>query len=109
MDLIKAITLKIENETFNNEIDGYAQKDVFYQLKLLIDANFIAGKYYYDSEGSKRFVNGAIVNDLTWEGHNLLDILKDDNKFKVIKDLAKNLSMDTLKFVLNQAIQGAIQ
>ncbi len=109
MDLIKAIMLKIEDGTFNNKIDGYEEVDVFYQLKLLIDANLIEGRYYYDSEGSKRVVGAVTVNDLTWEGHNFLEILKDDNKFKILKDLAKSISIDTLKLVINQAIQGSIQ
>lgn len=109
MDLIKAVMLKIEEDTFNNQIDGYSENEVFYQLKLLIDANLIEGKYYYDSEGSKRVVCAVIANDLTWEGHNFLEILKDDNKFKILKNLAKSISIDTLKLVINQAIQGSIQ
>ena len=109
MNLIKAIMLKIEEDTFNNQIYGYAEKDIFYQLKLLMDANLIEGKYYYDSENSKRVVGAVVVNDLTWEGHNFLEILKDDNKFKIIKDLAKSISMDTLKSVINQVIQSSIQ
>lgn len=109
MDLIKAVMLKIEEDTFNNKIDGYSEKEVFYQLKLLIDANLIEGKYYFDSEGRKRVVGAVTVNDLTWEGHNFLEILKDASKFKVLKDLTKNISVETLKLVVNQVIQGVIQ
>lgn len=108
MDLIKRIMLEIESGSFSNTIQGYEEQQVLYHVKLLIDAKFLNGKYYDDISTSKPSIAGVIVRDLTWQGHDFLDILKDDSKFKTIKDLGKSLSLEAIKLALNQAIQNIL-
>lgn len=106
MELIKNIMLEIEAGTFKNLIEDYEEQQVLYHVKLLLDAKLISGKYYNDKL-SKEY--GVILSpSLTWQGHDFIDILRDDSKFKVLKDLGKNLSLDTIKTGINQIIQNAM-
>jgi len=104
MDLIKEIMLKVEEESSVYKINGYSKEEINYHTKLLIDSEFIEGKYHYNRQTAKRFVDRVIIHDVTMSGYDFLDILNDDNKFKIIKDLGKNLSMEAIKISMKQAI-----
>ena len=108
MNLIKEILLHIENDLIKASIDNYSEQDILNHKGLLIESGFIEGNVYYDSESSKRIVGNVIIRDLTWQGHNLIDTLKDDNKFNILKDLGKNLSVEGLKMALNNAITSSM-
>lgn len=108
MNLIKEILLNIENDLIKANIDGYGEQDILNHKGLLIDSGFIEGKIYYDTESSKRIVGNVIIRDLTWQGHNLIDTLKNDSKFNMLKDLGKNLSLEGLKIALNNAITSSM-
>ncbi len=108
MDLIKKIMLEIQSESFNNTIQGYEEQQVLYHVKLLINANFVDGRCYDDNSTPKPSIVGVIVRDLTWQGHDFLDVLKDDSKFNTIKDLGKSLSLEAIKSALNQVIQNIL-
>jgi hypothetical protein len=106
MDLIKTIMLKIENNDLANDIDGYSMQEVLFHKKMLIDAGFLVGKSRMSLESSLFEVSAVFISGITWEGYNFIDIIKDDNKFKILKDLGKNLSMEAFKTVFNQVIQN---
>lgn len=100
MELIKKIMLNIENDEPTFEIQGYEKNSIFFHQKLLIDAGYLEGKYLLDGS---RPVDVNITN-ITYHGYDFLDILKDDDKFKVLKDLGKQLSLEVLKTLIIKAI-----
>ncbi len=46
-----------------------------------------------------------IIN-ITYSGYDFLDLLKDDDKFKVLKDLGKFVSAETLKAAIQTIFQN---
>jgi len=56
----------------------------------------------------KSEIVAAIVNDLTWQGHDFLDVLRDDTQFNILKDLGKKLSLESIKTTLDEAVKIAM-
>jgi hypothetical protein len=56
-------------------VDGYEDNVVNEHIELLIEAGFLEGKIYKFAGGGSE----AIVNRLTWTGHDFLDAMKDDS------------------------------
>lgn len=78
-----------------------------YHVALLIDAGLIRGKTEEHSEGID-----VIVFDLTWNGHDFLDAMKDDNLWNKAKEnilkpgmsFTFDLLLEYLKFQVKQKI-----
>ena len=96
MDLTRVLLLKIEADKrldgtrwirFDtpNEIgvDGYSMEEISYHLTMLIDGGFVKGR-----EGT---VANPTINKLTWQGHELLDDIRDDTIWGKTKERAKGL------------------
>lgn len=97
MDLIRKIMLKIENDEEYSDIQGYEKNNILFHQKLLIDAGYLEGKYI-DGSGSIP-IDVKIIN-ITYSGYDFLELLKDDNKFTVLKNLGKFVSAEMLKNAL---------
>ncbi len=108
MELIKIILLNIENDKANNKIEGYEEQEVMYNKFLLNEAGYIDAIIAKDTESASSKLVRVYVENLTWKGHELLDVLKDDNKFNLIKDLGKNLSLEALRMAIKEAISSAL-
>lgn len=105
MDLIKSIMIKAENDDFDIEIQGYTEQEVLYHQKLLIDIGYFNGKIYYNTETSKKEVGGIAGQEITWQGYDFLEILKDDKKFEYIKDIAKKMPLEVIKMGIKLALE----
>ena len=97
MELIKKIMLNIENDEPTLEIQGYEKSNIFFHVNLLIDAGYLNGKSVM---GNGHIPVDVKIMNITYSGYDFLDLLKDDNKFKVLKDLGKFVSAETLKAVI---------
>ncbi len=108
MELIKIILLNIENDEANNKIEDYEEEEIMYNKFLLNEAGYIDAIIATYTEGASSRLAKVHVKNLTWKGHELLDVLKDDNKFNLIKDLGKNLSLEALRMAIKEAISSAL-
>lgn len=100
MDLVRLILLEIESsendeiEDFN--IDGYDISSVKYNGELLLQAGLI-DKFYEDKMGE------LVAGQLTWEGCDYLDKIRDNSIWKKTKDAIKEkglpLVVDTIKTI----------
>ncbi|OQX57526.1 MAG: hypothetical protein B5M52_07195 [Helicobacteraceae bacterium 4484_230] len=108
MDLIKEIMLAIENDDFKAEIEGYNEQEVLFHKKLLIDAGYLNGITHNDTSAARPTVAAAFIKDITWEGYDFLELLKDDEKFAFLKDIGKKLSLEALKSATKIAITTAL-
>lgn len=106
MDLIKTILLNIENGEPNKAIQNYSKDEILYNKNLLIEAKLVKGRVAMNTEGSLPKVAEVVLFDLTWEGQNFLDLLKDKKKFELLGDLGKVLSLEALKEVIKQTLRS---
>lgn len=80
MDLIRAILQRIESGEGVTpeqpiEIDGHTELEISYHVALLKDADFIEATIQGDNFEAVAFVH---VDRLTWQGHEFLDLSRDD-------------------------------
>lgn len=87
-DLIRKILFDLESrdarivESSNDiKIDGYAQRDIDYNLELMKEADMVSADIQY--YGLKRIICGNIR--LLNCGHDVLDAIRDDTKWAKIK------------------------
>jgi len=106
MNLVKQILLNIEKNLKEENLDSYMEQDILNHKGLLIENGFINGVIHHNSESFERVIDGVIINNLTWQGYDLIDILKDESKFEMIKNLGKNISSEVLKIALTNVINS---
>jgi hypothetical protein len=105
MDLIRDLLLRIESnpemdgtrEFYLNTpeemgISGYSTEEVAYNLGLLINAGFVDGAVTIGNPMQ-------VVRGLTWEGHEFLDNIKNDDIWAKTKKRFSNLSGVGLRIV----------
>ena len=91
MDLIRKIMLRIEEEyvstaIFNLQVEGYSAEQVATHCKMLYEAGLLSDyKAQYASDELYMFG----VGNLTWDGYDYLEKVRDDSVWKKIKDTAK--------------------
>ena len=105
MELVRLILLKIEEEyrstaIYNLKIPHYDMETVAYHCKILKEAGLISD---YDS----RYADGKLwcfgVGSLTWDGNDFLDKIRDNSRWKKIKDTITQkglpLAIETIKTI----------
>jgi len=87
-ELIRKMLIAIEecpaDERINSfNFEGYDHDTVVRHLELLIDAGLVDGEViHYVSSDPSNFV----VHDLTWEGHDFVDAVRDETIWKKVKE-----------------------
>ena len=110
MDLVRLILLEIESSEYDEiedfKIDGYDVSLVKYNGELLLQAGLI-NKFYEDSIGE------LIAGQLTWEGCDYLDKIRDNSIWKKTKDIISQKGLpvivDTIKTVSTALITAAAE
>ena len=116
MDLVRKILFAIEeNQPFEKsmvKIEGYGMQEIAYHCEMLYHEGYI--KEYYgvtcdNFDGVLRFW----VQDLTWEGQNLLETIRQDtiwNKTKTtIKEKGLPMVTSTISTIANAFITAAAE
>ena len=105
MDLIRVILLRVEGdpkldgthwEPFDkpDEFPGYSLKEVQYHVDLLIESGLLRGNTKGDV---------PIVSQLTWNGHEFLDAIRNPEIWENVKSRLGGLGKVTLKLVMEIA------
>ena len=111
-DLIREILLKVEEKNFKSSlrkinIYNYSKDDIEYNVKLLIDNDFLEGTVAYTSSGLL-----LSIGNMTYQGHDLLDSMRDKNFFDKVKEYAKEksvpLTLDTIKAVVPALVKSLL-
>ena len=108
MELIKEIMIRVEEDNFDTNIEGYDKQIVLNHIKMLIDAGFLKGNYNKNSEAAKTIVDFVHIEDIPYQGYDFLELLKDDEKFAFLKDIGKKLSLEVLKSTVKIAMTTAL-
>lgn len=103
MDMIRQLLLRIEKDP---QLDGHnwvhfspnelgmntrTEEDVGYNLTLLVEAGFVLGKTGMETI--------PVVSKLTWQGHEFLDNIKNDDVWSKTKSRIGGLANVSLKIV----------
>ncbi|MCU5745876.1 DUF2513 domain-containing protein [Staphylococcus sp. SQ8-PEA] len=70
----------LENTVFENNIPEFSNEDIEYCLRLLADAKYINADFTMD---------GYIVYGMTFEGHSLLDTIRNNTVWEETQDRVK--------------------
>lgn len=117
MDLVRKILFEVEAKKpfeviHNLSIDGYDKQEIAYHCEMMYQAGLIK---YYHGEDSDNY-DGVFffqVQDLTWEGHDFLEAVRQDtiwNKTKkTIADKGIALTVGTVKTVATAFITAAAE
>ena len=100
MDLIRSLLIQIE-EGSSTSLDAYTEeqnKQILYHKNLLIEAKLAHGMPLYGNDRLQK----VIITDLTWEGHEFLDVVRDaviwqKTKEKVEKELGGSTTIVIIK------------
>ena len=104
LDCIREILLQMEEIPYNGflEIESlhaalstYSEDEIMYSVQKLIEADFITA---VTTKGwGETYING--VKDITFEGHQFLANIREDNNWKQIKSISSNIVFAGLKII----------
>lgn len=104
MDLCRKILFAIEEQYENTsivdlEIPGYTMNQVAYHCKILKDGGLVSQySAQYDGDGLYFFQ----VGNLTWEGHDFLDRIREDTVWNKIKNVVTEKGLPMILDVVKQ-------
>lgn len=104
-DVIRAILIATEEDRFDEYLENAEDETLILgNTTLLIEADFITGKVLQSLDG----IGDVFVNDLTWQGHELLDVIRSKPVWEKIKTTALEkgleLTFDVVKTLGAKAI-----
>jgi Hypothetical protein (DUF2513) len=112
MDLLRAILLKVEELPFVRgrahklELAGYTEDEIYYHTLLAKDEDLIEASFHWNG-------TDFYVTRLTYQGHEFLDLARDDTRWNNAKEKVKSttgtLTVEGLKLVLGAMIQAALK
>lgn len=119
INLIKDILLKVEEDPniqcafdlgSNPILTDYTALEITYHIQLIIESGYLKGKLIIPEDSEEAII--AFV-ELTWEGHEFLQVLKDKEVLSKVLSLTKegftSLSFDLVKSLTKQLIQTKAQ
>ncbi|OTU43167.1 hypothetical protein CAT37_12500 [Acinetobacter pittii] len=105
-DAIREVLIAIEDDNYDEYLEDSENQDIIIKnTALLIQAGFIDGKILNSIDMNA----DVLVNDLTWQGHELLDTIRSKPVWDKIKSTALDkgleLTFDTVKAIGAKVIQ----
>src|SRR4051812_15459275 len=83
MELVRLLLLEQEAGEAPPELSSYSDDDKIYNLQLMQDAKLVVAHFISDAEGEAK---GAIVQRLSWAGHDFLDATRDSKIWQKAKE-----------------------
>ncbi|MEC6390936.1 DUF2513 domain-containing protein [Acinetobacter pittii] len=105
-DAIREVLIAIEDDNYDEYLEDSENQDIIIKnTALLIQAGFIDGKILNSTDMDA----DVLVNDLTWQGHELLDTIRSKPVWDKIKSTALDkgleLTFDTVRAIGEKVIQ----
>ena len=81
--LIRCLLLSAEAEEKLEATTDYSEKQVLYHCELAIEAGLLEGQVFHNEQGQPF---SAVVQRLTWAGHDFLDAARSETNWKEATD-----------------------
>jgi len=94
--------INIDNLTQYPLLKDYAQEQIYYTLERIVEAGFVPNKYLFEATDG---IGGAIY-ELTWQGHQYLDTIRDDGIWRKVKDKVQPLKSVPFQELLRLALHA---
>lgn len=111
MDLIRKVVLAAEAGPQFPEFDGYTKDEIKYHQMLAIEAGLLKGLIHRDSRRHTEIPAVVIIKDVTWEGHDFIQAIRDDASWgkvkKFLADSGKQASLEMIKVAV-RSLFGAV-
>ncbi len=82
MELVRLLLLQTEAGVDLPEVNARDVKEVLHHIAILKDASLVEGEVHSNSDG--QIIVGQIFR-LTWQGHEFLDVMRNDSVWKKAK------------------------
>jgi hypothetical protein len=114
MELIRKIVLAIEGAPTGYaphpfEVEGYTDEQVGYHAYLIIDAGLATGTDGTTSDSSSP---EAMLNSLTWAGHEFADAARDETRWKkamgIVQEKGGSITLAVLTQLLTTLMKSAL-
>ncbi|WP_457095886.1 DUF2513 domain-containing protein [Lysobacter sp. P5_B9] len=100
MDLIRQVLLSAEAGPPYPSIEDYPPQAVRYHQMLAIDAGLAKGLHRTYQENATDIPDVVVVQGITWQGHDFLAAVRDDNNWAKLKkflvESGKAVTLETL-------------
>ena len=106
MDLIRKLLFAIEENPREFMVDGYDSDIIKYHVLLLMEADYIDGRISNTLGHSSVAPQNVFVNRLTWNGHEFIDNIRQEEIWNTIKTEFKGASVSTIYSVCKQLAEG---
>jgi len=106
MELIRKIMLKLESGELYGGVEGYTDDTVNYHKGLLVERGLVEGSLLYATgkDSSANIPTNVFIKKLTWEGHDFIDGIRADTKWKTVKtfltDAGKDITIETIGYAV---------
>lgn len=114
-DVIRKILLLVEalptpeSSVDSDQVNGIAPAVAAYHMRLLVAAGLAAGGGRCSMPGAAEW---RFIDSLTWQGHELLDSIRNDgiwNKIRAVaRDKGVDLTFDAVKAIAKVVIEGML-
>lgn len=110
-DLVREILLAAEAQDFNRTQPiapaNYSNEEIKYHVKIMVDGGLLQMKQH-----PKIDVPAPVFDGLTWEGHEFLDSIREQNTWVTVKNTLKEkslgLSYEAIKSVVVTSVKSAL-
>jgi len=109
MNLIRLLLLEQETGDKVAGMAAYTEEQILYHCELAIEADLLVGEAIHNGEGR---IASAIIQRLSWTGHDFLDAARDENNWKMATErIAKaggSWTFDLLKQLLIEIVKASL-
>lgn len=91
--------LKMKAIDDEDRLSGFSQEDIYYAIRKLIEAKYII---VANKDVAPRTM---MVKEITWDGHDYLDSIRDPKVWREVKNKTKDLSGVALEVVKSLAVE----
>jgi len=106
MTLIREILLAVESGNDSSLIDDFEEAEIKYHQALAIEAKLVEGSVTFYIENATEIPSAVHVGKLTWEGHEFIDLMKQQKIWSTIQSEFKEASFSTVLSVSKELAEG---
>lgn len=99
MDLIRSLLLQVE-DIASAHLDPYTKEQILYHKNLLVEAHLVHGRALHGDDQ----LLAVMIDRLSWEGHEFLDAVRDENVWQQTKGRVEKINSTPLVIIKEVAI-----